>query len=136
MTNKKISEMTDEEYANELRFGQALDKVINNYKSKGDIGYSHMVGGWICRELKERGDLAVTDAEEKRLFDRAKQEVKKRLEVIARERVGGLSGLVFGCTAKRDCPVCKDFETCKILVNYKDMLALYVWLKDNFGGVG
>jgi hypothetical protein len=125
---------TEEErqYEIELLYVQALDDVITKYRKTGNIGYSHNVGGWICRELKKRGYLTVTDKREKYLFERAKTEMKKRLALIARGNdSNSFNRLIYACTATRNCENCEECETCKMLVNYRDMLVLYDWLKDN-----
>jgi hypothetical protein len=122
--------MTD--YEIEALYDEALDKLITNYLEGGDIGFSHMVGGWICRELKKRGHLSVMPEREKYLFGIAKTELKKRLRLSKLK--GSLDGFVFrhvGCN--RDCEACRSADTCKSLVNYSETLVFYDWLRDKYG---
>jgi hypothetical protein len=126
----------DEAIAAEIEsiYDKALNDVIENYIAYGDIGYSHMVGGWICRELKKRGHLSVTQEREKYLFVDAKRGLRKRFEFT---RINYSSGCIDGFAlsyagCSRKCDVC-DKSDCKILANYRDMLVLYDWLNENYG---
>jgi hypothetical protein len=101
----------ERQYEIEQLYEQALDRVITNYVAMGKIGFINpqRIGGWICRELRKRGHLAVTGEREQYLLGVAKKEI--------------------ACAENLNCEEC---ATCKILENYKDMLVLYDWLKENY----
>jgi hypothetical protein len=115
--------MTDLYESPEAVFDEAIGKIIENYLAKSNIGYSHRVGGWICRELKKRGQLTVITGREAYLLKSARPYLEATWNDKSRKAV--LVRLVEGesVTCNRICRSCKI--KCKPLINYRDMLVLY-----------